>query len=319
MTAIQSGPARTRRGAALSWDPATEHRFVTADGTALHFTAEGPADAPVTLVLVHGWTQDHRTWARVAGAVPRLTGPVRVLSYDLRGHGGSAPARPGTATIEQLADDLAELIGELAPTGPLVLAGHSMGGMTIMALAERHPQLVADRVAAAAFVGTSSGQMNRITLGLPGLAGSGAARIERRIAKVLARQRRDALPLTPAMVRPGARFLVFGKKPRREDLNSVAEQVLCAHPASVAGFQDAISKHDRRVALGALRGTPAVVLAGERDRLCPLPHAKAIAEALPDAEFVRFPGAGHMLPQERDHEVTKRIAALVRIAAPSGK
>src|ERR1700712_5065908 len=105
-------------------------RFLTGDGTALHVRSSGPSDAAVTVVLVHGWTQDHRTWDDV---VARMGPSQRVLRYDLRGHGGSAPAKPGTATIARLADDLAELITERAPHGKLVLAGHSMGGMTIMA------------------------------------------------------------------------------------------------------------------------------------------------------------------------------------------
>ncbi|ANN20407.1 alpha/beta hydrolase [Amycolatopsis orientalis] len=296
----------------VSWDPSREHRFVTGDGTALHVETSGPADSELTLVLVHGWTQDHRTWD---GVVSRLGDSVRILRYDLRGHGGSAPAKPGTATIQTLADDLAELIADRVPNGPIVLAGHSMGGMTIMELSRRHPELVAGRVAGVAFVATSSGEMDRITLGLPGIAGSGAARFERRLAKLLAKNRRDALPLPLSVVRPGARLLVFGRRPRREDVDSVAEQLLCAHPASVAGFQDAISRHDCRVTLAALAGTPVIVLAGERDRLCPPPHAKVIADALPEAEFVRYPGAGHMLPQERAQEVSDRIAALVRRAA----
>ncbi|GAB3721490.1 alpha/beta hydrolase [Amycolatopsis oliviviridis] len=296
----------------VSWDPSREHRFVTGDGTALHVEMSGPADSELTLVLVHGWTQDHRTWD---GVTSRLGDSVRILRYDLRGHGGSAPAKPGTATIATLADDLAELIQDRVPNGPLVLAGHSMGGMTIMELSRRHPDLVARRVAGVAFVATSSGEMDRITLGLPGIAGSGAARFERRLAKLLAKNRRDALPLPLSVVRPGARLLVFGRRPRRADVDSVAEQLLCAHPASVAGFQDAISRHDCRVTLSALQGKPVAVLSGERDRLCPTPHAKVIADALPEAEFVRYPGAGHMLPQERAQEVSDRIAALVRRAA----
>ncbi|WET80638.1 alpha/beta hydrolase [Amycolatopsis sp. QT-25] len=295
----------------VSWDPSREHRFVTGDGTALHVETSGPADSELTLVLVHGWTQDHRTWD---GVVSRLGDSVRILRYDLRGHGGSAPAKPGKATIPTLADDLAELIQDRVPNGPLVLAGHSMGGMTIMELSRRHPDLVDRRVAGVAFVATSSGEMDRITLGLPGIAGSGAARFERRLAKLLAKNRRDALPLPLSVVRPGARLLVFGRRPQRADVDSVAEQLLCAHPASVAGFQEAISRHDCRVTLAALQGKPVIVLAGEQDRLCPPPHAKVIADALPEAEFVRYPGAGHMLPQERAQEVSGRIAALVRRA-----
>ncbi|MFD9895506.1 alpha/beta fold hydrolase [Amycolatopsis sp. NPDC059027] len=296
-------------------DPARAHRFVTGDGTALHLETCGPADSAATLVLVHGWTQDHRTWDFV---LPQLDPAIRILRYDLRGHGGSAHAKPGTARIERLADDLAELIADRVPTGPLVLAGHSMGGMTLMALAERHPELVSSRVAAAAFVATSSGQMDQLTLGLPGLAGRGVTRLEPRVAKFLARMRAENFRLSGSMVRSAARVLVFGDRPRRAEVRSVAEQMLCAHPASVGEFIDAIARHEGRVGLGALRDIPVAVLAGEKDRLCPLPHAKVIADALPDAEFVRYPGAGHMLPQERAGEVAYRVNALIRSAVRTG-
>ncbi|PRX44211.1 pimeloyl-ACP methyl ester carboxylesterase [Prauserella shujinwangii] len=289
--------------------------FVTTDGTPLHVTVTGPGAAATTLVLVHGWTQDHRTWDRV---LPRLPRSLRVLRYDLRGHGASAPARPGTATIDQLADDLAELLADRVPEGRIVLAGHSMGGMTIMALADRHPRLVGSRVDGVAFVATSCGQLDRITLGLPGVAGSGAARVERRLANLLVSYRRDALPLRPAAARAGARLLVFGRRPDRAAVASVADQLLRAHPASVGGFQQAISLHDRRVALAALRTTSAVVLAGDRDRLCPPRHAEAIAAELPGARFVRYPGAGHMLPQERAADVASQLATLLRTAARTG-
>jgi pimeloyl-ACP methyl ester carboxylesterase len=292
--------------------PATESRFVTGDGTTLHVETRGPSEAPVVLVLVHGWTQDRRTWDRVIEHLPR---EVRYLRYDLRGHGDSAPAPPGTATIEQLADDLAALITEQVRTGRLVLAGHSMGGMTIMALAERHPRLVADRVAGVAFVATSCGNMNHITLGLPGVLGSGAACVERRLGSALAAYRGGTLPLRPAVARAGARWLVFGRTPRRADVAAVDDQLLRAHPRSGGGFRDAISRHDRRTALATLHTTPAVVLAGAADRLCPLPHAQAIARELPGGRLIVFPGAGHMLGQERPRDVAGHLRRLLRTAA----
>lgn len=325
MTALRADPTqRSRRSRRRLLDGNAqghvrqEHArdFVADDGTSLYCRMTGPAESPVTLVLVHGWTQDHRTWDAVTEAThAQLGGPLRVLRYDHRGHGTSMRAGGGSATIERLADDLAELIADKVPHGPLVLAGHSMGGMTIMALAQRHPTLVRERVAGVAFVATSSGQMDRITLGLPGLAGNGAAGLVRRLCTTLSRHRRDTLPLRPGVVRAGARWLVFGEHAARDETAKVADQVLRAHPASIGRFQDAISQHNRRVALAGLRGTPVVVLAGSRDRLCPPRHAITIARELPEATFVRFPGAGHMLPQERPREVAERIATLVRTAA----
>lgn len=282
----------------------------SSDGTRLAVETSDPggAGSGVTLVLAHGWTQDRRTWDRVVG---RLAPSARIVRYDLRGHGDSDPAGPGTATIERLADDLAEVIATQAPAGPVVLAGHSMGGMTIMALADRHPDLVARRVAGAAFVATSSGNMDRITLGFPGVLGRGAARLERRVAKLLVAYRRERLPVAGPFAALGGRLLVFGKRPQKADVRSVADQLRKAHARSIGGFQNAISLHERRVALAALRTVPTVVLVGDRDRLTPVDHAEAIAEELPDARFVLLPGAGHMITQERHTVVAEAIAGLI--------
>ncbi|NUT53754.1 MAG: alpha/beta hydrolase, partial [Saccharothrix sp.] len=184
-----------------------DHRFTTSDGTALHVVDTGPRDAGVTTVLLHGWTLDHTSWDLVAADLPG-----RVLRYDHRGHGGSAPAPAGTATIARCADDLAELIADRAPTGRLVLAGHSMGGMTIMALAEQHPALL-DRVAGIVLVATSSGELAGSTLGLPGPVGRAFLAGEKAANRRIARSRRDELLRRTGLARPGLRWLLFGKRP----------------------------------------------------------------------------------------------------------
>ena len=291
-------------------------QVITSDGTRLNVEIREPRSAPtVTVVLVHGWTQDLRTWDHVVTGLARRSGSMRLVRYDLRGHGDSEPAAPGTATIERLADDLAEIIAETAPSGPLVLAGHSMGGMTMMALADRHPDLVRTRVAGAAFVATSSGNMDRITLGLPGALGRGAARLERRLARLMLAYRRERLPVGGLPARLGARMLVFGKKPHADDVKCVAAQLRKAHPRSVGGFQNAISLHNRSTALAALLTVPTVVLVGDCDRLTPVEHAEAIVKELPDARLVLFPGAGHMITQERHPGVTDAILGLVEDAS----
>ncbi|WP_089300350.1 alpha/beta fold hydrolase [Haloechinothrix alba] len=282
--------------------------MLTSDGTALHVRESGPSTAEVTVVLVHGWTQDNTCWEPVAD---RLSGDVRVLRYDHRGHGASAPAVPGSATIEQLADDLAELIDKRVPAGRLVLAGHSMGGMTIMALAERYPELVAQRVVGSAFVATSSGQMDRLTLGLPDLAARRVPQVESALQVLLEKRRKDTLPGNPRLLSPATRWLVFGKRARQADVLDVTRQALRAHPVSIAGFRDSMRGHDRRVALAALRDKATLVLVGDRDRLCPVEHAQVIADQLPDAEYVLYPGAGHMLTYERSREVAEHINDLI--------
>ena len=294
------------------WDSATAQRFVTADGTALHVVQDtNPADAPLTVVLLHGWTLDHHSWDEVARLLPQRTGPIRLLRYDHRGHGGSAAAPPGTATIQQCAHDLAELLADRVPTGPIVLVGHSMGGMAVMALAEEHPEVL-DRVVAVGLVATSCGELSQLTLGLPKAVAKVVLGGEALVNKGLARDRRPALLPTGRPLRLGLRWLLFGKRPRRADVAATADQVARCNPANMAGFRTSLNEHDRKEALARLRGRPVVLLAGDADRLTPLPHARAIAAELHAAEFVIYPGAGHMLPYERADEVIDQLAGLIR-------
>ncbi|HEX5118711.1 MAG TPA: alpha/beta hydrolase [Pseudonocardiaceae bacterium] len=289
------------------WDPAAGRRFVTSDGTALHVAETGAGR--VTVVLAHGWTLDHTSWHRVAAA---LTG-VRVLRYDHRGHGGSAPARAGTASVAQAADDLAELIAARVPDGPVVLVGHSMGGMAAMALAERHPDLFAERIAAVGLVATSAGDLDQLTLGLPGWLGRRVGAMERRINRRIARRSGGALMSRPGVAVPGLRWLLFGSGAARADVLATAAQVGRCHPRSMVEFRASLNEHARRAALAALRTVPVVVLAGGVDRLTPVAHARVIAEELPSAELVVFPGAGHMLPYERDTDVAAHVTRLVAL------
>lgn len=296
------------------WDPAADHRFLTSDGTVLHVDHTGPATG-VTVLLVHGWTLDHTSWDRVVDALPG----TRVTRYDHRGHGGSAPSPHGTATIEQAADDLAELITERVPDGPIVLAGHSMGGMTAMALAERHPALFASRIAGVALVATSSGGLADTTLGLPKWLARRVAGGEHRLNAKLASARRRSLLRNPKLAVPGLRWLLFGSRPRRTDVLATATQVARCHPASLAGFRASINEHERAAALAACRDIPVVVAVGGADRLTPLRHARRIAAELPSARLVIYPRAGHMLPCERDVDIAAHIAQLVELAGVSAR
>ncbi len=306
----------TRPRPLAPWDPTTTHRFVTSDGTALHVEATAPGGgAELTVILLHGWTLDHTEWERVVhtmtagGAVNHR---LRVIRYDHRGHGGSAPAKPGTATIAQLADDLAELIADRVPDGPIVLVGHSMGGATIMAFAERHPELL-PRIAGAVFVATTSGGLSKLTFGLPRWLSIRMTKAEQHVNHRLSKIERGSLVRHPVVLRPALRWLVFGKKPNRRDIADTADQLGRGNPASIAGFRVSLGEHERREALAALRDKPTIVLAGGADRLLPLPHARIIADAL-RAELVIYPDAGHMLNVERTAQVADRIAHVIKLA-----
>ncbi|UOY02973.1 alpha/beta fold hydrolase [Blastococcus sp. PRF04-17] len=137
----------------------------TPDGAQLHAVVDGRDDAPVTLVLAHGWTLAQATWDDVAELLaPRVAdGELRLIRYDQRGHGRStwgSPTHPDTSiTIDLLGEDLGTLLDQLVPDGPVVLGGHSMGGMTIMCLSAARPELFGDRVRGVVLVATSAGDL----------------------------------------------------------------------------------------------------------------------------------------------------------------
>ncbi|WP_228046933.1 alpha/beta fold hydrolase [Saccharopolyspora montiporae] len=291
---------------------AVEEVCTTSDGARLRVLDEGPRDAPVTVVFTHGWTLSQRSWDGVVDGLPVAAGTeVRTVRFDFRGHGDSDPAEDGVASIDRCADDLAELIDQRVPHGRIVLAGHSMGGMTIMALAERHPHLL-DRVAGVAFVGTSAGDLAAPALGLPAGPAALANRGERAFRKRLATARGRRLVKRSALLRPGMRWLLFGRRPQSEHVAATAEWLGAVHPANMAAYRESLAVHERAGVLGKFADLPVVVLAGTADRLTPFAHAQRISEQLPGARLLVYAGAGHMLPLERSGAVTDRIAELVR-------
>ncbi|GAA1288478.1 alpha/beta hydrolase [Pseudonocardia aurantiaca] len=283
-----------------------------ADGVPLHVEIDGPADAPVTVVLAHGWTLDRRTWGPVARALASGPVPVRVVRHDHRGHGRSAAVDPSTMTIDQLADDLAEVLAATAPDGPLVLGGHSMGGMTLMALAERHPALV-QRAAGIALVATACGGLAENPFGLVPRQAAVMRRVEQRVYGTRRWASRSSLG-SPRLLAPGMRWLLLGPRAGVEARRITTETVAACRPLTVSGFRPTLEAHERHAALAAFAGIPTVVLVGDRDRLTPVKASRRIADALPSAGFTIFPEAGHMLPLERVSGVADRIAALARPA-----
>jgi pimeloyl-ACP methyl ester carboxylesterase len=286
------------------------------DGVRLHAEVSGPADAPVTVVLLHGWCLDRRTWRHQVEALGGLGRRApRVIAYDTRGHGRSSATQLSSATLDQLGDDLAEVLRRLAPTGPVVLGGHSMGGMTIMEFAHRHPREFTERVAGLLLVSTTAEGHTHTRYGLPGSV-AGVLRFGETIgAGVLARSGawRPHRAVLPALA-PALRWLLFGDRCADEALGLTLRSVGRAPLRSIGGFRASIGAQQRLETLTAIGDVPAAVLVGDRDRLTPLPCAESIAAALPHARLAVCPGAGHMLPLERPEEVSAALVEIVRRA-----
>jgi pimeloyl-ACP methyl ester carboxylesterase len=287
-----------------------------ADGVRLHVETSGPVDAPVTVVLLHGWCLDRRTWHHQAKALEEVD--ARVVAYDARGHGRSSSTRLPSATLAQLADDLAEVLREHAPAGPIVLAGHSLGGMTIMEFAEGYPQEFAGRVAGLVFVSTTAEGASHTRYGLPTPLTPVLRAAEQAGAGLLARLGawRPHSAMLP-MLRPTVRWLLFGADYEPGDLEVTMSAFGRASLRSIGGFRASVGAQQRLDTLAALGDVPAAALVGDRDRLTPPPCAESIAGALAGTELTVCAGAGHMLMMERPAEVSAALLAVVDRAAKS--
>jgi len=284
----------------------------THDGLELHVKTYGPDDAPLTVVLAHCWTADVRDWHyQVHDLLAAYGHEVRILTWDHRGHGQSDAAEIDTCTIPALARDMGNVIDAYAPDGPLVLAGHSIGGMTMMALADERPDIVS-RARGALFVSTSSGRLGTVTLGLPEIA---AARVRSTLPRVLALRAalhsRTRRRRAPAIERQIVRRFLFGENMRLSDQGLVVDQLINCPPATMEGFYRDFLVHDRLEALAAYDGVPTRVLVGDRDVLTPVPHARRLSGGIADARLLIVPGAGHMLTLECSDLVSTQLVELV--------
>lgn len=290
------------------------------DGVPLAVQEIKPADgghAELTVVLVHGFALDSRCWHFQRRDLPMMDDPrVRVVMYDQRSHGRSGHSSRRKSTIEQLGKDLDSVLRATASRGPIVLVGHSMGGMAIMALAEQKPELFRDRIRAVALISTSAGEVgasglprpwlsrhNPLTRALGMAAGLQPALVER--------ARRTGGQLSWSIVRG----LAFGDRAISPALVDLMDQMISSTTVEVVtDFLETLGSHDRKAALAGLRECEALVISGDADKLTQFSHSQVIAEELPDAELVGVEGAGHMVMLESGSLVTAHLVGLIKRA-----
>ncbi|MFJ6930222.1 alpha/beta fold hydrolase [Streptomyces nigra] len=284
------------------------------------------APAPVTVVFSHGYCLSQDSWHFQRAA---LRGVVRTVHWDQRSHGRSARGVAQTqegrhVDIEQLGRDLKAVIDAAAPEGPLVLVGHSMGGMTVMALADQYPELIRERVVATALVGTSSGRLGEVNFGLPVAGVNAVRRVLPGVLKALGQRaelvekgRRATADLFAGIIKRYS----FSSRDVDPAIARFAERMIEGTPIDVvAEFYPAFADHDKTEALALFTGMPVLVLAGVGDLVTPSEHSEAIADLLPEAELVLVPDAGHLVMLEHPEVVTDRLADLLTRAGavPAG-
>ncbi|MGW6566490.1 alpha/beta fold hydrolase [Streptomyces sp. NPDC054975] len=275
---------------------------VSADGSRVHVEVYGPEDAPA-VVLAHGWTCSIGFWAE---QIRDLARDHKVIAYDQRGHGRTpAPADASGWSTRALADDLeAVLAATLAPGERAVLAGHSMGGMTLMAAATR--PAFREHAAAALLCSTGPSRLVAESLVLPLPAGGVRTRLTRAILGARA-------PLGPvtALSRKILKYATMGPGSAPERVDACARIVhACPRRARVA-WSRVLAELELDSDVRELE-LPVAVLAGTADRLTPPVHSRGLAAALPQCVGLEeLAGMGHMTPVEAPEAVTARIRDLV--------
>jgi pimeloyl-ACP methyl ester carboxylesterase len=296
VTAVAARPGPpARAGAALDDLGVPRGRSLvvtTDDGARLAVTDVGDRitlGGPPPVVLAHCWTGSRAVWAPVARRL--VAAGHRVVLYDQRGHGASTTGSTPVA-VERLGDDLARVV-EALDLRDAVVAGHSMGGMSVMACACRHPELVRHRVRRMVLVATAA----------HGLAAGGRDRFWR---MVLWRGWLNRLMVRPrlgrALVRP-----TFGRRARRSHVEATRALFVATDPVVRRHCALAMGEMDLREALAGV-DTPATVLLGRRDQLVVNTLTRAIVHHVATARLVELPDAGHMLPLERPDDVAAAIS-----------
>ncbi|MFD9355971.1 alpha/beta fold hydrolase [Streptomyces sp. NPDC060031] len=287
--------------------PAARRELVatSADGARLHVEVHGEEGAPA-VVLAHGWTCSTAFWA---APIRALASTHRVIAYDQRGHGRSPAATAYGVTA--LADDLvAVLRAVLAPGERAVVAGHSMGGMTIMAAAGR-PEFD-EHTAAALLCSTGSSGLVQESLVLPVRAG----RARTRITGAVLGSRAPLGPVTP-VARMVLKYATMGPGSAPDKVEACA-RIVHACPTGVRhAWSRVLAELDLDANLAALT-VPTAVIGGKNDRLTPIVHARGLAAALPNCVgLTELTGMGHMTPIEAPEAVTNAVRELVDSYLPA--
>jgi pimeloyl-ACP methyl ester carboxylesterase len=289
------------------------HRIVTADdGVQLYVEVDeaGPrATWPeLTVIFCHGYALNLDSWHFQREA---LRGRARLVFYDQRSHGRSGRGSSDHATIDQLGNDLAAVIDAVAGTGPVVLVGHSMGGMAIMALARHHRDRFGSQVAGVVLISTSSGRLAEVTFGMPPMVVGRARRLVPRVAQlVLAnaalveRGRQVGSDLALLLTR---RYAFAARDVPAEVVDFAAEMIEGTPTDVLAEFYPTLDAHNAFDDLPALAGVETLVLVGKQDLLTPESHSLAMVEAMPNAEFMVIDPGGHLLLLERPDDVNSAL------------
>ena len=283
--------------------------FIEHDGVQVAWYEVGPKDAAATAVFIHGYCLSAESFYDQVKDVRAHFPQVRCLLVDVRGHGQSTHVTPAECTVAGAADDVLAVIAQRAADGPLVVLGHSMGGMIALNLLRRAPRSVAERVAGMVLVSTS----------IQRFAAAGFARVlESHLMKALYRaclrlpeKANSARFEIAAVVAPAFAALLQGF-PQMDKLQFHVSMLLDTPMSSYAGFFDDLVEHSEFGAAARLRDIPGEIVVGSADIVTPKRQSEVIARHWPAAAHTVIDGAGHMVILEEPDEVSKALGRVLK-------
>jgi pimeloyl-ACP methyl ester carboxylesterase len=269
-------------------------RIDGADGSTLHTEEDGPAGTSPLVVLTHGWGLDANAWYYVRR---RLASKFRLVAWDLPGLGRSTQPSDGRYSVQRLAEDLRAVIAVHADSRPVVLVGHSIGGMTMFTLCRSHPALLGREVQGLVFVDTSHVWPLRTVI-----AGSLLRLLRWPLLEPLLLLTRLLWPLVWLMninsyLNGSAhlvnRFSSFGPGVTRGQLDFSARYTAKEKPSVVAKGLQAVMRWDESNTPPRL-SVPLTAITGTLDRVTVPEALRDVSRAAPHAHLVEIPGAGHL-------------------------
>jgi pimeloyl-ACP methyl ester carboxylesterase len=296
---------------------------VTADdGVRLYAEVSGPEKAPLTIVFSHGYTLNQDVWHYQRRD---LSPELRLVFWDQRGHGRSERGNPARNSIDQTGRDLSAVLAATVPgKAPVVLVGHSMGGMSIMALADQRPDLFGTKVIGVALISTTACDVDG-TGWLPRALRPIGRRVSAPLLRTSSAGRLAELTewlrgASGDLAFLSTRYFAFGDPDVSPTVVDFLERVIRATPIDiVTDFYLALLRVDKRHALDTIGRVPTVVIAGADDRLVLADQTAALAAAIPGARLVVVPDAGHMALLEWPDIVTGELSALAAAALDGAK
>ncbi|OBG94629.1 alpha/beta hydrolase [Mycobacterium sp. E3251] len=288
----------------------------TPDGVSLAIREAGPADAPLTMVFVHGFCLRMGAFHFQRTRLPEQVGPgVRMVFYDQRGHGQSGEAGPETYTLTQLGQDLESVLAVVAPRGMVVLVGHSMGGMTVLSHARQFPGQYGRRIVGAALISSAAEGVARSPLGEilknPALE---AFRFTARSAPKLMHRGRN---VSRSLIGPVLRAASFSDLQVSRSLDAFSQRMMNGTPIpTMVEFLDALEHHDETAGLWTLLRIPTLIACGDHDLLTPDEYSRKMAASLPQSELVIVEGASHLALLDKPEAINDGLVRLVKRATP---